>query len=150
VVLWIADDHDPAPVCKNTFALGYRIHGVIRPLRMKIRPNRIDKLVHSRFAEDRHRIDTSQCADYLGALAFTYEWAPVSFQTADLLVGVQPDNEETAKLFCAFEIADMPGVDNVETAISKDYFRACGSLLCDELDELFSGQDGCGKLGHHI
>ena len=82
------------------------------------------EFVDGRLVEDYDVVNGAQGRDRLGALAFGDEGAALALDMAHLLVAVYADDEEVAEVASAFEVADVPDVQEVEAAIGEDDTRA--------------------------
>src|SRR4051812_20668234 len=76
--------------------------------------------------KDRDEIYGSNGCDDLRALTLRHKGATGAFLRTDLLIGVDADDQHVAEPFCAFEVAYMPDVQDVEAAVGEH--DACAVL----------------------
>lgn len=97
---------------------------------------------------DADPIDTVELGEVLGAEFLGNEWSAVAF--GDFGIAGDGDKKEIALGFCEAEVADVPGMNDVEAAMTLDDSLACGAGLCAELLELVNGENLGACWARHV
>ena len=124
MILRVADDADAPAVRVYHVAFGDRFLCVVRAFSVDVGPERKQEFADGRLVKDCDVINCAQGRDRLGSLALRDEGAALAFESVHLLVAVYADDEEVAEVASAFEVADVPDVQEVEADIGEDDTRA--------------------------
>jgi len=91
-----------------------------------------DEIVRGVLGEYRHIIDHFQCGDDLAPIARRYQRASGPFQPSYRGIAVESDNERVTQSPGGTQIADVPGVQQIEAAIGE-YDPAAALLKLPQL-----------------
>jgi hypothetical protein len=120
MVFRVANDRDLAAESAHGLAFGHRLFRVISSLSMKVGADIVDQILDRWLVKDRDGIDTSEGSDDLGPFVLGHVWPAITFEAADLTVGIYRDDKKSAKLLGAFQIPHMPDMEQIETAVGEN------------------------------
>jgi len=124
MIFRVADDADAPAVGVYHVAFGDVLLCVVCAFGVDVGAKRQKEFGDGRLVEDYDVVNCAQGRDRLGSLALRDEGAALAFESKHLLVAVYADDEEVAEVARAFEVADVPDVQEVEAAIGEDDARA--------------------------
>src|SRR5947209_6253978 len=124
MILRVADDADAPAVGVYHVAFGDVLLRVVRPFGVDVGAKGQKEFGDGRLVEDYDVVNGAQGRDRLGALAFGDEGTVIALEASHLLVAVYADDEEVAEAARAFEVADVPDVQQIEAAVGEDDARA--------------------------
>ena len=94
--------------------------GPVGALDEHVRLERADDLVRRVFVEDHHGVDRLEREQHLGALGLRRDRTPRALVRAHGSIRVDADDERVAEAPGLLEIADMPGMQQIEHAVGED------------------------------
>src|SRR5688572_1604833 len=120
ITLLDRDADDPAAARLDRIAADDLIGCPVGALDQHVRLKRANHLSRGILAEHRDGVDTRERRDELGTLALRGYWSAFSLVAADGFVGVHADDQRVAERPRLLQVADVPGMDQVENAVGKD------------------------------
>ena len=117
MVFGIADDGDPSAVRADDLTLGDAIDGVVSSLGVNVGPDRHDKLRYRRLVKYRHIMDPLDRTHDLGPLALGDERTARAFELLGLPVGIDPNDQNIAKLGRSQQVSHVAYVKEVKTGM---------------------------------
>ena len=124
MIFRVTDDADSPAVGVYHVAFGDVLLCVVCAFGVDVGAKRQQEFGDGRLVEDYDVVNCAKGRDRLGSLALRDEGAALAFESVHLLVAVYADDEEVAEVASAFEVADVPDVQEVEAAIGEDDTRA--------------------------
>src|SRR5882724_1487489 len=120
MILWIANDRHSSAKGSYHITLWNRLFGVVSALGMNIRLDGEQQFRNGWFIKNRDEIDGFQRRHDFGALVLRQEGAAFSLQSACLLIRINCNNQDVPQSLGCFQVADMPGVQDVEAPVGKN------------------------------
>lgn len=94
---------------------------VVAAFRVNLRADGAQNLRHAHIRKNGDVIDTTERAQNLRAILLAIDRASGAFQRAHGGVAIERDEQCVAELPGLLQIADMPGVQEIETAVGKNH-----------------------------
>ena len=129
MIFWIADDHDAPAAGFDFIAFRNAIFCVVGSLGVKVRPNLADDRANVLFRKDDDGIDIRKRGQNFCALIGGHNRPSLSLQTAHRIICVYGDHQLRADRMRRVQIADVPNVKDVETAVGQGNALASVSPL---------------------
>src|ERR1700687_2382629 len=120
MILWIAHDRHLSAKGSYHITLRNRLFGVVSALGMNVRLEGEQEFRDCWSTKNRDEIDSGQGRHDFGALVLRQEWAACSLQPARLLIRIDCDDQHVPQSPGCFQIADVPGVQNVEAPVGEN------------------------------
>jgi hypothetical protein len=100
----------------------------IAALYKHIRKQTRDNFAWGRLIENHHSINAFQRCKNFRSLAFRQDRASGAFQLADARITVEADDQRVTETARLLEAADVPGMQQIETAVGEDNSAAVAFL----------------------
>jgi hypothetical protein len=123
------------------FAADDLIAGPVAAFYKHIRKQTGDDFARREIIENHDCVDAFQRSENFGTFAFGQDWTPGAFQLADTGITVETNNERVPKTASLLETADVPGVQQIETAIGEDDVAAVAFLAAKPQNRLPKSQN---------
>src|SRR5579864_488557 len=117
---------------RGFLALGNCVDSVVGALRVNVWMKVAQKSTDVGLVENYDVIHGGERGNKFGARLRGQNRAAGAFDSADARIGIYRDNENVAFPARAFEIADVPRMQNVETAVREHDLLSAGAMLIEE------------------
>src|SRR5262249_28669476 len=141
MVFMIADDLHAASVGQYGVALGNVFACVICTLGLNVRAVLVDESANVWFIEDHDCIHVCQGCNNLGTILGRHQGTSLALQLPHAGIGIHGDNQFAAQGLGSVEIAHMPNVQQVETAVGQHDLLAVAPPLGDPRVQCGTGKD---------
>ena len=102
------------------------------------RPAEAGEFTRRAFVENHYEVHRPERRQDLGAFPFAYDGPSWSFQCANAGVAINADHQEVAERAAAFEGANMPRMQQIETAVGEDSAARAASFAAHSLHKFCS------------
>jgi len=140
VVLWIADNRDPPAIRANRLPFRDRVDCVVSPFAVNVRPEQQQQLRHGWLGEDGDVVNGAKRGDKFGT-NIRREDRPTRALRAGRHIVIHCNYQAVRFSGSGLEVADMAGVQQVETAVGERNRPPCGTIALHRLGEAFPGED---------
>ena len=127
MILRIAYDCHSAATGYYFIPLGDALSSVIRSLCVDVGANLADYRSHVQLGKNENCVHCFEGRQQFCALVFRHRRTSFALQLANTGIGVHGDDQLIAQRLRRAEIAHMPDVKDIETAIGQDDAVSCGS-----------------------
>src|SRR5689334_5098393 len=117
MIFWIADDRYLSAVRAYHLTFRHGVDRVVSSFRVDIRFQRKQQFFYGGFIEDRYVSHRLKCRYDLCAFDCRQYWSTSAFLNSDLLIGVDPNDENVPELARACEITDVSDVKHIEASV---------------------------------
>jgi len=135
------DGNDAAACGFHFFAANNLIAGPVATFDQHIRKESPDDFAWGGLIKDHNRVDTFERGENFSSLAFRQDGTPGAFQLANAGVAVEADDERIAESASLLEAANVPGVQQIETAVGEDHTAAVAFLAAKPQNRLLESQN---------
>ena len=119
MILGVARDCSASPVGLDELALGNGLDGVVSALAVDIRSKRFEQGHNSRFRKDHDKIDRAESGQELRAVLGGKNRPALPLHPSHAGIVIDSHDEHVGLPRCAFQVADVPDVQEVETATGE-------------------------------
>ena len=147
VVLGISDDLDSASALGDDVALRHAIGRVVGTFCLDIGAQLSNQGANVFFAEDDDGVHVGEGGQDLGAFFGGHDGTSFAFERTNGVVGIDGNDEASAKIFGSVEITDMAYVQEIKTSIGECDPTACAAPFGDTLAKLIPTQNFCVRCG---
>jgi alkylhydroperoxidase family enzyme len=123
------------------FAADDLIAGPVAAFYQHIRKQAGDEFLWRQIIENHDRVDAFQRSENFGTFAFRQERTPGAFQLADTGITVEANDERIPETASLLEAADVPGVQQIETAVGENDLAAVAFLAAKPQNRLLKSQN---------
>lgn len=126
--LRVSDNRDANAEARRFFAFGNCVDVIVGALGVNVWTKVAQKSADVRLVENYNVIDCGESGDKFGARLRGKNRAAGTLESANARIGIYRDDEDVAFAARALEIADMPSVQNIETAIREHNLFSAGAM----------------------
>ena len=119
MILGIAHDFHPATTLRDRIPLWYGVGGVVSSFGVNVGANFADQGPHVALRENDDCVHVSQCRENFRAFLGEHERTALSFQCTHGFIGVDSDDQASAKLLGCMQVANVADVQHIENTVGQ-------------------------------
>lgn len=148
MIFWITNDPDLSPKRPDDIALRDSLLSVIGTFRVDVWPYREEQFGDCRFVEYGYQVNRVERGYNLGPLKFGQYRSALPLEPGYLVIRINSDYQNIAQITSAFEISNVPNVQDVEASVCQDDAFSFFLLGAYQPDKVFAFQDQRSRLSY--
>ena len=137
----IADNLYSTAILRDSITLGDRLRRVVGAFGLDIRTNLADDRLHIRFGKNYHCVHIRQSCHNLGALLRRHNWAAFSLESTHRFIGVNGDDELSAKLFRGSQVTHVTYMQKVKATVCQSNAFSGAPPFLDALAQVVAAEE---------